>query len=173
MRRTLTLFLTLLLLAAACSGCSPKREEQPPLTAEERTELYRTAIENARDPDTNAYLEIVTSSEDPLAEILFLMLELEEEDLSAYALSVSPVNIRAYGIVAALPAAGKEDDVHEALSGFVDRQKESFFQYLEEEYDIASNARLETLEDGTLLLVMCEDQDAVFDSIRDSIERAQ
>ena len=34
---------------------------------------------------------------------------------------------------------------------------------------MASSARLETLEDGTVLLVMCQDQDAVFDKIRDAI----
>ena len=39
--------------------------------------------------------------------------------------------------------------------------------------DIASNARLETLEDGTVLLVMCQDQDAVFDAIRDTILAAE
>ena len=39
-------------------------------------------------------------------------------------------------------------------------------------YEIASHAHLETLEDGTILLVMCEDQDAVFDAIRDTIEGA-
>ena len=56
-----------------------------------------------------------------------------------------------------------------ALEGFIDRQKQSFEQYLADQYDIASNARLETLEDGTVLLVMCQDQDAVFDAIRDTI----
>ena len=52
---------------------------------------------------------------------------------------------------------------------FRSRQKQSFEQYLADQYDIASNARLETLEDGTVLLVMCQDQDAVFDAIRDTI----
>ena len=45
-------------------------------------------------------------------------------------------------------------------------------QYLAAQYEVAKNARLETLEDGTLLLVMSEGQDALFDAIRDSIEKA-
>jgi len=43
---------------------------------------------------------------------------------------------------------------------------------LADQYEVAKNARLETLEDGTLLLVMSEGQDALFDAIRDSIEKA-
>lgn len=52
----------------------------------------------------------------------------------------------------------------------MDRQKQSFEQYLADQYDIANNARLETLEDGTILLVMCEGQDQVFTAIRSAIE---
>ena len=75
-------------------------------------------------------------------------------------------------IGAIYPAAGKSDAVLEGLNAFIDRQKQSFEQYLADQYEIAGNARLETLEDGTILLVMCEDQDAVFDAIRDTIEGA-
>ena len=101
-----------------------------------------------------------------------MMLGLEAEDMSAFALAISPVNVQAYGIAAIYPAQGKEDDVLEALNGFIDNQKESFQQYLEEEYETASNTRLETLEDGTVLMVMVQEQDTVFDAIRDAIEAA-
>ena len=80
--------------------------------------------------------------------------------------------VSAYGIAAIYPAAGKSDAVLEGLNAFIDRQKQSFEQYLADQYEIAGNARLETLEDGTILLVMCEDQDAVFDAFRDTIEGA-
>ena len=53
------------------------------------------------------------------------------------------------------------------------RQKQSFEQYLADQYEVASAARLETLADGTVLLVMCQDQDGVFDAIRDAIEGAR
>ena len=42
--------------------------------------------------------------------------------------------------------------------------------YLPDQYDIALAAKLDTLSDGTILLVMCEDQDGVFDRIRAVIE---
>ena len=88
---------------------------------------------------------------------------------AAFAVAVSPMNIRAYGIVAVLPAEGKSEEVQEGLQGFIDQQKQSFEQYLADQYDIANAARLETLDDGTILLVMCEDQDTVFDAIQDAL----
>ncbi len=35
---------------------------------------------------------------------------------------------------------------------------------------MAESARLETLSDGTVLMVMCQDQDTVFDAISKAIE---
>ena len=151
--------LPLLLLLALLAGCGTSSQPSA-LTAEERTQLYQTAIESARDAEMNEAIGILTDTGDDMA------------DVSAFALSVSPMNIKAYGIAAIYPAAGKSDAVLEGLNAFIDRQKQSFEQYLADQYEIASNARLETLEDGTILLVMCEDQDAVFDAIRDTIEGA-
>ena len=159
--------LPLLLLLALLAGCGTSSQPSA-LTAEERTQLYQTAIESARDAEMNEAIGILTDT----ADVIFELLGVTAADMSAFALSVSPMNIKAYGIAAIYPAAGKSDAVLEGLNAFIDRQKQSFEQYLADQYEIASNARLETLEDGTILLVMCEDQDAVFDAIRDTIEGA-
>ena len=58
----------------------------------------------------------------------------------------------------------------EGLQGYIDQQKSSFEMYLADQYEVAKNARLETLEDGTILMVMCEDQDTVFDAISAAIQ---
>ena len=113
-------------------------------------------------------LEATDKADEQLPLYLDLM-GLTPDDVDAFALSASLMNVRAYGIAAVYPAKGRETAVREGLEGFIDRQKQSFEQYLADQYDIASNARLETLEDGTVLLVMCQDQDAVFDAIRDTI----
>ena len=84
-------------------------------------------------------------------------------------LAVSP-SLKAYGIAAVYPADGREEQVKTSLSAFIDQQRQNFQQYLVDQYEIAQDARLETLSDGTILMVMCEDQDGVFDSIRASIE---
>ena len=155
--------LPLLLLLALLAGCGTSSQPSA-LTAEERTQLYQTAIESARDAEMNEAIGILTDTGDDMADVIFELLGVTAADMSAFALSVSPMNIKAYGIAAIYPAAGKSDAVLEGLNAFIDRQKQSFEQYLADQYEIASNARLETLEDGTILLVMCEDQDAVFDA---------
>lgn len=149
------------------SGCGTAGTQLAP---EQRTELYRTAIENARDQDLNDAVPIVTSTEDNLGQATFDILGLDPADCSACALSVSLVNVKAYGIAAVYPVDGREEKVREGLSDFVAMQQRNFQMYLPDQYDIAQSARLETLSDGTILLVMCEDQDGVFDHIRAAIE---
>ena len=169
MRKLIAAAAVLALLLAGCSG----GKTQTVLTPEERTQLYETAITSARDQETNEALPLITGADDELADLIFTLLGVSDEDMTAYALSVSPMNVRAYAVAAILPAAGKDETVLEGLHGFIDNQKQSFEQYLADQYDIAVNARLETLEDGTLLLCMCENQDAVFDAVRDAIEAAK
>lgn len=162
--RIAPLLLALLLLA----GCGSTAGKD--LTPEERTQLYRTAIEAARDRELNEAVPIVTSTEDDLGQAVFDILGLDPADCAACALSASLMNVKAYGIAAVCPVSGKEQQVWDGLSGFIDRQQQNFQMYLPDQYAIAQNARLDTLSDGTVLLVMCEDQDGVFDAIRSTIE---
>ena len=159
MRRTLSLTLSALLLALALAGCADGKP----------AESHKAAIEGARSEEDNEYNTILTSSDDDMAELIFGLLNVSEEDMTAYAISVSAMNVRAYGVAAILPAAGKEDLVLEGLNSFVENQKRSFEQYLADQYEIAKEAKVGTLEDGTVLLVMCENQDAVYDSIKDAL----
>ena len=140
------------------------------MSNEARTQLYQSAIEEARDQELNESMSVLTSSEDETAELLFSMLGVSGEDMQAFARSVSPMNVKAYGIAAIYPTAGKEQAVLDGLNGFIDQQKQNFELYLADQYDIANQARLETLNDGTILMVMCPDQDTVFDAIRAKIE---
>lgn len=161
-----------LLLTLALTGCSGGSSGNT-LSPEERTELYERAITAARDAETNEAMDVVTEADDDLAEVTFTLLGLEEGDMTAYALSVSPMNVRAYAVAAVYPAAGKEDKVLEGLRAFVESQQQSFSNYLADQYEIAVNSRLETLEDGTVLLVMSENQDQIFDAVRDVIEKGK
>ena len=167
MNRTLSLLLAVLL--AGLAGCA-REEAAPSLSPADRTALYQTAIEQARDQDANDAFALVTASDQEQAEIIFSLLGVEASDMQAYALSASPMITQAYAVAAALPAEGRADAVQAGFQGFIDQQQRNFQQYLPDQYDIALNARLETLSDGTVLLVMCPDQDTVFDALRTAIE---
>ena len=171
MKRILTLTLAAALLLSALAGCSGggSQESQAVKTPEEYTAAYQAAIEGARDDEMNEAVPVITSTDDQMADLVLPMVGITSDNAAAFAVAVSPMNIQAYGIVAVLPAEGKSEEVQEGLQGFIDQQKQSFEQYLADQYDIANAARLETLDDGTILLVMCEDQDTVFDAIQDAL----
>ena len=110
--------LPLLLLLALLAGCGTSSQPSA-LTAEERTQLYQTAIESARDAEMNEAIGILTDTGDDMADVIFELLGVTAADMSAFALSVSPMNIKAYGIAAIYPAAGKSDAVLEGLNAFI------------------------------------------------------
>ena len=85
-------------------------------------------------------------------------------------MSISMMNVHAYGIAAIKPAEGKEETVKTALQGFIDTQKANFEHYLADQFEIAKAAKLETLSDGTVLMVLCSDSENIYNSISSAIE---
>lgn len=166
------LFLALALLAGCGGDAGGGAGASPSPAPQDLAETYRSAIEAARGQELNDAYPVVTGLEDEQDRPYFDLLGLDPADCEAAALSVSLMNVKAYGIAAVRPAEGKGDKVYEDLKGFIARQMQSFQQYLADQYDVASHTRLETLTDGTVLLVMCEDQDTVFNAIRSAIEGA-
>ena len=171
MKKILTLALVLALAVTGLSGCSGNGGTTSDKSPEELAQLYHTAITD-NGGEMVEYNPVISKvdSEDPVSAMILESMGLKEEDMTAFGVSGSMMNVKAYGIAAVMPAEGKEEAVKEGLQGFIDRQKSSFETYLADQYAVAESARLETLEDGTVLMVMCEDQDTVFDGIRAAIE---
>ena len=171
MKRMLSLSLSALLLLSALAGCGGQGESSGDAakTPEEYTQAYQSAIESARDQEMNEAIPVITSTEDEMASMVLPMVGVTDENAAAFAVAVSPMNIKAYGVAAILPAEGKSEEVLEGVNAFVEQQKQNFQQYLMDQYDIANAAKVETLEDGTILLVMCEDQDTVLESIKTAL----
>ena len=164
MKKSLTLVLAFALVLAVFAGCSgkPAEDKTPELSPEEQATLYAEAIKNAQGDEDG--FPVMTQKDD-VPELMFTFLGFGPEDAEAFAMSVSLVNIKAYGIVLVKPAEGKEETVKAGLQTFIDNQRQSFENYLPDQYAIAESARLETLKDGSLLMVMSPDGDAVYESI--------
>lgn len=168
MKKMIALLAAALTLTAVLTACGQKQESRTP---EELTQVYADALtENGGEMVEYNPVTSKVDSEDPVSAMILESMGLKEEDMTAFGVSGSMMNVKAYGIAAVMPAEGKEEAVKEGLQGFIDRQKSSFETYLADQYAVAESARLETLEDGTVLMVMCEDQDTVFDGIRAAIE---
>lgn len=169
MKKIAALFASVLLLTAALSGCAAKGGETR--TPEELTQVYSQAItENGG--EMVEYNPVITQDnrEEDMNAMILESMGLKAEDMAAFGISASLMNVKAYGIAAVMPAQDKEEAVKEGLQGYIDQQKTNFELYLADQYAVAESARLETLEDGTVLMVMCEDADTVFDAIRSAIE---
>ena len=170
MKRILSLSLSIVMLLTLAVGCTkPDGGNKPKeLTAEERTTLYKNAIEDALGAE-NADRMPPLSKGDDVPDMYFEVLGVKKEDIDAFSMAISLMNVQAFGIAAVYPAEGKSDVVLEGLKGFMDRQKQSFENYLGDQYEIAKNAKIEKLDDGTILMVMCEGQDEVFSAIKSAI----
>lgn len=174
MKRVLPLLLALTL---ALSACAKKEEAKPGAnkTPEEYAAAYDQAIRAARSDEMNEYFPVITNEggfpDATEEEMTFALLGFTKEDVDAYAVSLSLMNVNAYAIVAAKPAEGKEETVKTGLEKYVEAQKASFENYLEDQHEIAASAKLDTLDDGTVLLVMSEGQDEIFRSIKDTLTK--
>ncbi len=166
MRRYIPLILTLALTLSGCTGGTNDAAKTP----EELTKAYEEAITSARDQELNDAYPIVTGADHPEAELVFQVLGVQETDMTAYAIAVSLRNVNAYAVAAIMPASGKEETVMAALEGYLETQQQNFERYLEDQYAIAKAAKLESQEDGTILLVMTEDQDKVLEAIQKSLD---
>lgn len=102
------------------------------------------------------------------SQMIFDTLGLTAEDIEAGALSISMINVHAYGMVLIKPAEGKEETVLSACQNFVELQQKNFETYLQDQYAIAKNAKCETIN-GYVVMVMCENSDTVYQSISDTL----
>lgn len=173
----LGLALSLTFALAGCGNNTPADPSAAPsespavsLTPEERAGAYADAVTAARDEEMNTYYPVETTVTEDLTNMILPMLGLTAEDMESFAIAVSAMNVKAYGIALIMPAEGKEDTVKQGLETFVENQKASFEHYLEDQFEIAQNAKVEVLSDGTVALVMCENQDSVLDSLKTALE---
>ena len=139
-------------------------ETEAPATEAPVTNALGDAITAARtDEDNEAYP--VFCDKDAIEDMYYQVVGFTSSDVDEIAMSVSLINIKAYGIVVVKPAEGCADTVKAGLQAFIDTQCANFETYLADQYEIAKNAKLETLEDGTIVMVMCENADSVYESI--------
>lgn len=166
MKKTFAAAMALAMLAL--DGCS--NQSSNPSTAktpEELTTLYADAI-TANGGEMVEYNPVVSEFNEETAMIMEMM-GLEADEVTALGVSTAMMNTKAYGIAAVMPAEGEHDGVVEDLQAFIDLKQTQFEFYLPDQYEISLNARLETLQDGTVLMVMTEDQDTVFENISKAI----
>lgn len=130
---------------------------------------YAQIIAANRDEDINDSVDIVTKPEDDTFGVMELY-GLDPEKMERYAISISPINMRAYGVMIVLPTQEGKDEVKKAMQGFIEKQVSTFEYYLPDQYEIAQQAQLVETPAGELVLVMCEDADKVLSAIEKALK---
>lgn len=188
MKKYIAAFLCIAMCLALMSACGTEtkpEESTEPITSEQPSEAPEDsaepeAPEDSSEPETSSPLaDAITSArgdeeneaypvqsdKDAIESMYYDVLGFTADDVTELAMSVSLINVKAYGIVIAKPAEGCDETVKAGLQGFIDTQCANFETYLADQYEIAKNAKLETLDDGTIIMVMCENADAVYEAI--------
>ena len=150
---------------------------------------YTQILHDARSDEDNEYDMIFTKGEDgkftaidgysaeyeadqlneEIRDILMPLLNLEDDQYTAFAASISSMMVRSYAVAIVKPAEGKTDEVKAALEAYVASEQQSMEHYLEDQYQIAKNAKVETLPSGEVVLVCCEDSDTVLANLKKAL----
>ena len=174
------------LLALGCAllvftGCGSKKDTTP--------KDYTQIIHDAREAEDNDYYMIFSPAEDgkftaqygysaeyeadqlsdEVANMMMPLLGLEDDMYDDFAASVSGMMVSVYGVAIVKPAEGKTQDVVDAMDAYVQSQQKSMEHYLEDQYQIASAARVATGPTGEVVMVCCEDSDTVFENIKTAL----
>ena len=137
---------------------------EPAMTPEELSAHYAEAITGARDEQENTDRPIISTDEE-MGTAYWDVLGFTADDVDAFAVSISLMNVQAYCVGVFKPAEGKTETVMTALQAYIDNMVQSFTNYLPDQLTIAESAKLEQLDDGTVVIVMCENQDTVYAAI--------
>ena len=121
---------------------------------------------NAAAADAQAYYDQLS---DEVANMMMPLLGLEDDMYDDFAASVSGMMVSVYGVAIVKPAEGKTQDVVDAMDAYVQSQQKSMEHYLEDQYQIASAARVATVPTGEVVMVCCEDSDTVFENIKKAL----
>ena len=172
---TKRLLAALLAVAAlfALAGCSKSDK------ADAAPKDYTKILHDARPDEDNEYYMIFSHGysdsydaaqlDEEIRNMLLPLLNLEEDMYTDFAASVSGMMVQSYGIAIVKPAEGKQQAVSEALDAYVQSQMQSMEHYLEDQYQIAASSHISTAPTGEVILVCCENPEAVMNAIKTAL----
>ena len=179
---TMAAVLALSVLLTACGGSTAPSEQAS-------AKDYAQIIFDNRNAEMNEYLDIMSNGEDGgykfmagysdeyddemkqmNGDMMLEMVGLTAEDMDQYAISMSLMMTQVYTIAIVKPAEGKDEAVQAALQNLIQTQQAAQEHYLQDQYEIAKDARLTKAADGSWVLVMTdtatEDNDAILAALK-------
>ena len=150
---------------------------------------YSQILHDARTDEENEYDMIFTKGEDgkftaqygysasypaddlndEIQNMLLPLLDLPEGSYTDLAASLSSMMVQSYGVAIIKPAEGKTQEVVDAMDAYIQNQQQTMEHYLEDQYQIAAAARVATVPTGEVVMVCCENSDAVMNAIKTAL----
>ena len=96
-------------------------------------------------------------------------LDLPEGSYTDLAASLSAMMVQSYGVAIVKPAEGKTQEVVDAMDAYIQNQQQTMEHYLEDQYQIAASAKVATVPTGEVVMVCCENSDAVMNAIKTAL----
>ena len=100
---------------------------------------------------------------------IFKLLDLPEGSYTDLAASLSAMMVQSYGVAIVKPAEGKTQEVVDAMDAYIQNQQQTMEHYLEDQYQIAASAKVATVPTGEVVMVCCENSDAVMNAIKTAL----
>ena len=150
---------------------------------------YSQILHDARTDEDNEYDMIFTKGEDgkftaqygysasypaedlndEIQNMLLPLLDLPEGSYTDLAASLSAMMVQSYGVAIVKPAEGKTQEVVDAMDAYIQNQQQTMEHYLEDQYQIAASAKVATVPTGEVIMVCCENSDAVMNAIKTAL----
>ena len=150
---------------------------------------YTQILHDARSDEDNKYEMIFTKGEDgkftaqygysasypaddlndEIQNMLLPLLDLPEGSYTDLAASLSSMMVQSYGVAIIKPAEGKTQEVVDAMDAYIQNQQQTMEHYLEDQYQIAASAKVATVPTGEVVMVCCENSDAVMNAIKTAL----
>ena len=175
------------IMLLAMVGCGASGSSGSASTAAKKD--YTQILHDARSDEDNEYQMIFTKGgdgkftaqygysaeyeadqlSDEVENMMMPLLGLEDDMYDDFAASVSGMMVSVYGAAIVKPAEGKTQDVVDAMNAYVQGQQQAMEHYLEDQYEIALAARVETVPTGEVIMVCCENSDTVLANIKKAL----
>ena len=150
---------------------------------------YTQILHDARSDEDNKYEMIFTKGKDgkftaqygysasypaddlndEIQNMLLPLLDLPEGSYTDLAASLSAMMVQSYGVAIVKPAEGKTQEVVDAMDAYIQNQQQTMEHYLEDQYQIAAAAKVATVPTGEVVMVCCENSDAVMNAIKTAL----
>lgn len=169
MKRILALLFTGIFSLALLAGCSGGSSSNTASKTPATTQDYVDAITSSRSDEENEAYNIITNETGDDDQMLLSFFGVAKEDMTNYAISMSMINIKSYGIAIVMPGEGKAQTILDAANAFVEMQQNAQENYLPDQYAIAKAAIVKQLDSGEVVLVMCEDSSTVLSNIEKAL----